>query len=456
MIGSRGRNWPIHDGKDQARLISSSIADQAESTKKALGGMTIGDKQTNKRNPTPDPHRSLSLFSPREEDEEERPSYASPAAARGSAKPPPRDYGDLFVGNDSDASPDARQRNASPKKSDAIAPKGGAGRNYQPSRLFNTDEVEATNGSPEKLYKSNPKKYDHFEFADGHDDEPIAQQPKKSHSKTKHQSQWDFEDFATPAKADPKIRGQDVRHWGNEDDVVADSPIKKPSVPKPRRDARPQFEFQDDGVSSSSRPAGHPRGQGTANTSASLYQNNLYGEGSGGKSPERRARGLSNLDHRHKDFDPHFDMAGAPPTENGDASNKPLANVTNLNDRRKDFDPHFQMTDESPGLGVKSASEINRPIPESRNKAIRGMEAQWEATDASPAKKKENRSPVRGTGASKGKENMGIKTGGDGMGGRKGTTRGWGFGDDSGNEEPVKPAGRGKTQNHMTDGLWDF
>jgi len=453
VIGARAKNWPIRDGKDQARLIASSVAgttqhcaapSKSSKPEGIIQDPTIAGKpRAQSTNVTRDPHASLSLFAPRDQDEDS--SRTAVMAARASSKPPPRDYHDLFVNNDSDSSPQAKGRAASPQKenmsmgppkaqtakppprdyhdlfvgnesdaspaskSDVASPskdilspgiaKGGAGKSYKPSRLFDTDEPESgTPGSPKKAsYKSYPLKYNHFDFGDGEDSKPIqADRPK-----TKHQSQWDFEDFVTPQKPGNKVRDQDKRHFGWEDDEpVMNSPNKHPAVAKPRPDAATNFEFQDDGTPAGDRrPAGHPRGQGNVRTTG-LYQNNIYDDSDLLPSPQKKGN--------------------------------PLSTVTNLKDRRKDFDPQFSMTDSS----LSQATE-NKHIPENGAKVVGQMGAQWEASDASPST--QTARPT--TSSSNDKENMGqsrrndihvgIKSGGDGMGGKKGAGRSWGFGDES-------------------------
>ena len=228
VIGSRGRNWPIRDGKDQARLIASSAADLSQSiglNRLAMENDSQDMSQTalttkprsQSKHVTRDPHASLALFGPR--DEEQDLSLPTAAARRASAKPPPRDYHDLFVGNESDASPVTREKVASPKKENMapgpIAPKGGAGKNYQPSRLFESDKsqpvIPATPvESSGQFIKPDPKKFSHFEFGDGND----KQQPMAARPRSKHQNNWDFADFVTPDKVSTKIRSQDVRHFG--------------------------------------------------------------------------------------------------------------------------------------------------------------------------------------------------------------------------------------------------
>jgi hypothetical protein len=491
VIGSRAKNWPIRDGKDQARLIASSAAGVPQTTgssglptRDPIDAKIRGKPRSESKNVTRDPHASLSLFAPREEDDESSAPAAVAPRAPATAKPPPRDYHDLFVGNDSDAPPQGKGRATSPEKENggirgtkaqsakppprdyhdlfvgensdaspvskgrapspkkenmtpaAIAGKGGAGKNYQPSRLFETDNsAPGTPGtpiqSPDKYRKPDPKKYDHFTFGSGGEDSPnMAIRPK-----FKHKNNWDFEDFTTPEPSKNKIRGQDVRHFGWEDDeAVMDSPAKHPAVAKARPDAKMNFEFQDDGSPAGDlRPAGHARGAGNIRAGTGLYANNVIDEGDQSSSPEKKGR--------------------------------PLSTVTNLKDRRKDFDPHFSMTDDSP-----SSNEKKQPVPENRAKVVNQMGAQWQATDSSPgprpsSKDSDRINPISGDkenyangGANK---NLGIKTGGDGMGGKKGAGRSWGFGDDS-DEDGIggKNGGRfqaTKIQQAPKDsGFWDF
>ncbi|KAL8821488.1 MAG: hypothetical protein Q9223_000454 [Gallowayella weberi] len=474
VVGSRGKNWPIRDGKDHVKLIASSAA-AASSTVTSRPTMSNGSQDPNevvitskpteaRKNATRDPHASLSLFSGRDDEYEasQKPTIAAPrgsarptprdynelfgdndpepsrpaqrptspkkGARPGSkdqtAKPAPRDYHDLFVGDENDASPSSKARATSPQKENAPITKAGSGKNFQPNRLFgDTSEQSATPGaqSPDKLRKPHPTKFNHFDF----DDEPPpkkAEQPLPNRPQTKHQNQWDFKDFSTPEKIPQKIRSQDVRHFGwGDDDTSSNSPPKNPNVPQPRRDAKSQFEYLDDSTPPGGRrTAGLPRGH-AADRGAGLYKNSLFNEDLN-RSPEKK--------NAH-----------------------PLSTVTNLKDRHKDFDPHFEMNDESPAGASRQPS---KPIPEARAKVVKMMDAQWEATDQSPeptAKKTQARAS--------GKENQGIKLGGDGMGGRKDAVRSWGFGDES-DEDGVGGQNGGKfqpakkQQKPADDDFWNY
>lgn len=446
VIGSRARNWPIRDGQDQARLIASSAAGITQSNGPTRSATENGPGDTNQAvlttkprsqssNVTRDPHASLALFAPREEEKDS--SAPAAVAPRTSAKPPPRDYHDLFVGNESDASPVSREKIASPQRENMtpnpIAPKGGAGKNYQPSRLFETDNSQlGTPGtsieSSGKFIKPDPNKYNHFEFGDGNE----KQKPMAARPKSKHQNNWDFADFMTPDKIPTKIRGQDVRHFGwSDDEPVMDSPAKHPAVAKARPDATTNFKLQDDGTPGGERHPGHSRGQGNAK-GFGLYQNNAFDDSDLPPSPEKKGHPLANL-----------------------------------NDRRKNFDPHFSMTDDSPS---QSANANKQPVPEARAKVVQQMGAQWEASDQASGPHPTSRIEEVINPTSGDKENIpngggnkyvGIKSGGDGMGGKKGAGRSWGFGDDS-DEDGDGGMNGGKFQASKIQqapkdsGFWDF
>ncbi|KAI9838666.1 MAG: hypothetical protein M1819_004980 [Sarea resinae] len=433
VIGSRARNWPIQDGKDQARLVASSVA-AANAANGNSSEPTTAKPHKQSISATGDPHASLSLFGPRIADDEA--SYPAPIAPRASAKPPPRDYGDLFAGGESATTTTLRGRgqfNGSTGAShdEPIAPKGGAGRNYQPSRLFDMDEpAPGTPQDPkEKRYQPHPAKYNHFDFGEPDAGADIKKAIPARPKTDKHQSQWDFEDFVTPQKLPTKVRGQDVRHfgWSDDDGENMESPGKHPHVPQPRRDAETHFEFQDDGTPEGARrPAGRPRGT-AHNAGLGLYENNLYED----------------------------DQSSA---EKPGAQKQPLTTVPNVNKHHKYFDSQFTLTDESPSTKDAENNE-NQPIPEDRKKAVKMMDASWDTYDQSPE-------PVRkvapANGTKKNAFNTGIKTGGDGMGGRKDAGRSWGFGDDSDEESTARGvknnfvAGKKQQAPAEEKGFWDF
>ncbi|MCJ1351881.1 MAG: hypothetical protein MMC33_001865 [Icmadophila ericetorum] len=453
VIGSRGNNWPIRDGKDQIRLISTSVGFASSGVIQTQeGDVTITSRTTSPRKRSNvDPRTTLDLFAPREERRDRNESRDPSLAPRASMKPPPRDYHDLFVGNDSDASPASRPRGGSPTKENrgqSIAPKGGAGKSFQPSRIFDTEDSLGgmSQQSPEKKVKVHPKKYEHFEFGDGSDEPPMQSQKIPTRPKTKHQSQWDFEDFTTPVKAPQRARPQEGRSFDLGEETNQGGLIHPRATQQGRRDAEKHFEFTDEGTPTlADRPIStHTRNQGSK-TSASLYQNSFFD---------------SNAD------------AGPTPAK----VTKPIANVK---DRRKDFDPHFDLVDSSPGLGEKSASDNNKPIPEARTKSVKQMNASWDFNDeAEPTIGGGIRGQVLGGGeehpfgpphfSGNGKENYSIggsktmtntkiSTAGDGMGGKKGSGRTWGIGDDSDEERGAFRVGKrqtGKGESSLWEGAY--
>lgn len=353
---------------------------------------------------------------------EEQPGSSPQKGNRGlkaqSANPPPREYHELFVGDESDASPAAKAKNPSPQKENkmmtpgSIAPKGGAGKHFLPSRLFETgDSQPGAPGTPEyskeNHIKPHPKKFNHFDFDENSEDN--KREPAQSRPNTKHQAQWDFKDFMTPEQVPQKIRDQDVRHFGwGDDEPNHDSPIKHPNMQQPRPDSKANFEFRDDGTPAGGRrPLGHPRGQ-SAKNGMDLYRNHVIDDLDQNSNPEKKSH--------------------------------PLSTVTNLPEQRKGLDPHFSMADDSPTNN--SSNRTSKPVPEARAKAVKMMNAQWETSDESPRPnhKTQNSDGAdygglslrdKGDYSSTNNRNNGIKTGGDGMGGKKGAERTWGIGSES-------------------------
>jgi hypothetical protein len=439
VIGKTGRNWPITDGKDQVKLITTSVQASYSGVRTSARSqgqqgqqgqqvqqqepeeVAIRTRPHKNSNPTKDPHASLALFAPRDKNEETREN--KPIAPRAtSAKPPPRDYSELFAGGEEDSQHvpgKGRSFAGGNRQSDVIAPKAGAGKNYQVNRLFDTDETDE-NGkatpmqSPERGIKTNAKKYNHFDFGDGSEEPDSYQErimaPKGGNAKQhKGGASWGFEDFNTPAKVKSKILPQQQRHWGQEQEeeefnASVETPIKKPTKIEPRKDQESHFEFQDDGESEEkghgqrhSRGIGHNEGLG-------LYKNNLYddevkGSGSG-----------------------HFNKGEAAAEES-----KPLANVTNTknNNHSKYFDSQFDINDNSPARN--SNDPIEKPINADRKAAVKMMDSNWDTYDQSPtAKETKENAPIKN--GLNGKH-TGIKTSGNGMGSRSDTGRQWGFGD---------------------------
>ncbi|KAI0450134.1 hypothetical protein F5B21DRAFT_446293 [Xylaria acuta] len=458
IIGKTGRNWPIRDSKDQIRMIENCVKSATSASPSASQpSTTIPDYSRGKStNALRDPHASLSLFESREEQERTLASVISP---RGGVRPRQRGFTEILGDEPDDAPPSpsaGRQRSVSPNKAVAprggprprqrdfveilgdepvsgpespetvrgqsIAPKVGAGKNFQPSRLFEVDEAEERNDlledakSQDRFYRPHPTKYSHFEFADGSDpQDQDAPLPDPTPQKSKRDSQWSFDDFVTPAKVKPTkvLRHQEAHQWESDHDEASQIPQQG----KPRRDAETHFEFVDDGITpADSRPA-RPRGA-THNNGLGLYQNNLYDE-----EPNATAS-----------------------TEGA----QPLGTITNLKDRGRDFDAHWAMTDNpSP-----DKAEAKATVSDDRKKAVKMMESNWAAYDESPVQK-ENK-PAATRNGSRVNDDRGIAVGGDGMGGGKGSTRNWLF-DDEDDTQTTKPVPGRKPPAAKSGGFnWDF
>jgi hypothetical protein len=272
------------------------------------------------------------------------------------------------------------------------------------------------------------KRYNHFEFGEGEDAGSRLQQ----HINNRHQSQWEFADFVTPEKARMKVPPHDQRTmaWEEGEEEVSTtraglksrtltsrqgqkSPQFRPIVHQARPDAETHFEFVDDGTPVADKPKfrAHKDGMG-------LYKDNVVENG------------------------------------NEDTIKKPLSTLVNVNQehRHKDFDSHYEFTDLSPSTS-RTASADKGKVNENTAKVLKGMDSNWGMYDKSPntSSKKEN-VPARG-----------IKTGGDGMGGRKNSNRHWGFGDDSDPESTSKTTSQQQQQRTGSSkkgdevkSFWDF
>ncbi|KNA94337.1 hypothetical protein FOXG_00433 [Fusarium oxysporum f. sp. lycopersici 4287] len=225
--------------------------------------------------------------------------------------------------------------------------------------------------------------------------------------KSKHDSQWSFQDFVTPQKVKPSrtMRTQDVRHWDTDKDVVDETP-GHPAA-KPRRDADAHFELLDDG------------------------QN------------ERALGNITNVKDRGKDFDHHFDISDESPAHPQDRV--PEGHQKAVQMMQHNWDTY----DRSP-----AAQKENRPIENTDSHKIniagdgmggrKGTNRDWlygetqDVPQSIPTRKQPNvvASGVPLTKSAK------IHIAGDGMGGKKGTERDWLYNETSetaGDSKTTKP-----------------
>ncbi|KAJ5547195.1 hypothetical protein N7494_004780 [Penicillium frequentans] len=410
MIGARSRNWPIRTGLEHIRLLRSAanaqpappLATSQEEFKEpparpgspgkrhirdpygagSLANLLSPGKDTdeNERPPRPsspgkrhhrDPYGAGSLS------ELLSPSKAPTAPvlpyAPSSAKPPARNLSDIFIDEDAPPTPSKAER--------VIAPKAGARKPRDEDNLdqdrapyrsnpkrFNHFEIGADNadlevserapkGSVGNLqetrdeinldqtrapYKSNPKRFNHFEI--GADDREPEKTDESKRGKPRNQSQWDFGDVATPKKAAPVHVGlsEQDRNFGCSDEAGAPTPPVRQHVNKPRRDADVHFQMNEDTEEDDGRiiSSYQSRGQG-------LYENRLFDEG------EQESKGSA-----------------------------PLSQLSNNSNRQKSSDVHWAMGDISPAVSKKD--DKNVPVPEDRLKSVKMMESSWDNYDQSP------------------------------------------------------------------------
>ncbi|POS84845.1 hypothetical protein EPUL_003595 [Erysiphe pulchra] len=407
VIGKTGRNWPISDGMDQVKLITSSVESlkTINSTTSPQAYDNEKKERLNATNPTRDPHAPYISFQRRDIQEL---------------------FGDLDLEAESPGNGElyVRNRLKKPVNTNAIA------KNFGPSRLFDKDEPPIY--SPEK--SKNPTKFKHFEFSNGAPNEERSS-PHMPSKTIKHESQWNFDDFVTPQKIIPSktLRANEIRHWGTSDDEVLESPERVKKVDRPRKNIQAHFDFPDDDSHEEhyAPVIGRCRGQ-AHNNGLGLYRD-LFDEQDGSAV---RMHELNIPSH------------------------------ANVKDRQKDFEAHFIMSDKSPG------TTPTERITQDRAKLVRAMDSSWSSHDHSQTLKENipatiysprNGGPGQPLAESTNiinKRPNGIKTDGDGMGGRKGLTRSWDIGDDSdGEPSEIKKVIKHRTgQQAQTSGggFWDF
>lgn len=380
MIGSRGRNWPIRDANDQTRLIKSAILPKSTSDANppapSTPSLPANVEKTAEEIPRAaspgkrhikDPYAAESLFDLLSPGNDRTESVRAPRAPA-SARPPPREYSEIFVGGDDDT-PDASpsKRPVAPKAGSSkhyqpsrifndyendtespkvVAPKAGASKNYRQSRIFDDDATVAAEQAQTPNYRTHPNKYNHFQIGADNSEREVKAIPTRP--KSQHMPQWSFEDFVTPDRPVRQPRGQEIRHFGWSDDEpdLQETPPAKPRVPQPRRDAESQIELTDE----IDEPKAPRMIKSHQNKGLSLYKNPLYNE---------------EDDIEEKD------------------NKGPLAAIANGAHRKKDFDSHWTMADSSPA-DANANIENRKPVGTDRQKAVKMMESSWETYDESP------------------------------------------------------------------------
>ncbi|KAL3494044.1 hypothetical protein BJX62DRAFT_56029 [Aspergillus germanicus] len=400
VIGNRSRNWPVRDADKQIRLIrlasNSTAADNgAAPVPQVKPSFTANKDNVPQAPPSPgkkhikDPYAADSLFdliSPSKDGAEPVRLPRAPA----SAKPPPRDYNELFVGDEENDAPDAtptRSRTVAPKagagknyrpsrifdadevedlkEATPVAPKAGAGKNYRPSRIFDDDETAAHETHEQIAYRANTKRFDHFEL--GGDNSSREIKPIASRPGSRHVNHWDFQDFETPEKPRRKPRGEEIRHFGwSDDEPDQDSPPVRPRVVQPRRDAETHFQLTD----AEEEQNGARIIRSYQNKGLGLYKDTLYAETDEGDAEES--------------------------TRPDSAKERPLSVVHNGSNRQKDFASHWDVTDEEQPANGNANHENKKPVATTdRLKAVKMLEASWDTYDEASKHSKATPPPHR-------------------------------------------------------------
>ncbi|KAG8626819.1 hypothetical protein KVT40_005764 [Elsinoe batatas] len=374
-IGKTGRNWPIRDGKAQVKLVQDSIKTPGQAAAGAQSDIAL--RTTSGR---VEEDYTKRLFATAEEPERSR--STSGVAPRESAKPGQRQWGELFVSEQTAG--DAVSDIGSPNVRSPYQPvlKAGAGKNYTSNRLFDEKDGTQRERSPERKHVD-PNRYDHFEFGAG-DEVPSKLNKALGLAGKKQTSNWDFEGFATPAKHVPKPQKEHERHFGYGIDDDDNTPQKRNPTHLPRPDAKTNFEMTED-IS--------PH-KGPLSTKTNI-----------------------NTSRRHDDYDAQFQMKNAS-SPAGENAPKPRSNTNAALKPRDDMRSNWSLaemgSDDAPGIQ-------NKKIYKTAGDGMGGR-AGTRFWDVSADDAPENY-------GGKGGQKQVYKTAGNGMGGRKGHGLEWSIGD---------------------------
>ena len=169
-------------------------------------------------------------------------------------------------------------------------------------------------------------------------------------------------------------------------------------------------------------------------------------------------------ENRSKDFAPHWEMKDEESVHK-DEVKQPLGDVTTAirnDNRNKDFAPHWEMKDDGTP-DTKSQPKRSNGIKTSgngmggRSNVSRGWAIGDSDDESTDVKFKAGKTAGPPQPTANGKENKkayGIKTAGNGMGGRSDVSRGWGIGDSD--DEPTPQVTQPKPKAQENKGFWDF
>ncbi|KAJ5708484.1 hypothetical protein N7488_008285 [Penicillium malachiteum] len=314
------------------------------------------------------------------------PSKASPEPVRpyapSAVKPPTRDLSDLFIDDEAPATP------SKPKR--VIAPKAGAGKT-QVNRIFSQGDNLDQDRAP---YKSNPKRFTHFELgADNSDlEEKNVGTPKSGAGKAQVNRIFSQEDNLDQDRAAYKSNPNRFNHFefGADDSEAGGNLDQDRAAYKSNPHRFSHFQIGDDDFEAGgnldkdraaykSNPHRFNHFQigddetdpATPKKSSALSEqarNFGYSDSAEADTPPAR----NHVFKPRRDADVHFEMND----EKKDEEPRPFAAVGSNANRRKDFDSHWDMNDEENGVETE-----NKPIPSDRMKAIKMMESHWDPYD---------------------------------------------------------------------------
>ncbi|KAF3919560.1 hypothetical protein ABW20_dc0102583 [Dactylellina cionopaga] len=256
---------------------------------------------------------------------------------------------------------------------------------------------------------------------------PVAETPKagggKGPRRTFFVGQDIDESFSTPDRK-VQVHSGKFKHFDFNDEPPKDSETQKPIAPKRTSTYSKQgasWDFAD-----FTTPEKRPAKLSTHNARTYTWSDD---DNTSPVKPEQRKL------HPRKDTESHFDIVDETPKKDKAPVGKSYV--------RPSSETHFDLTDDSPAHGTEKP-EVNT----SRNSVLKGMEANW--SNSSPLGEEK---PVN--------DFAGIAVGGDGMGGKKGSSRLWGFEDETpkkanGNGIGIKTAGNGMGGRKGTESNWAF
>ncbi|KAJ6015340.1 hypothetical protein N7540_009931 [Penicillium herquei] len=430
-IGARSRGWPIRAGQEQTRLLRSAVA--AKSAIAPELPLQNGTKEPAARPGSPgkrhikDPYAADSLYdllSPNKADAKNEsaaprprssspgkkhtrdpyaaesltellsPSKASPEPVRpyapSAVKPPTRDLSDLLIDDEAPDTPSKPER--------MVAPKAGAGK-PQVNRIFshedNLDQDRAA-------YKSNPKRFKHFQIGD--DDSQaggnLDQDRAAYKSNPKRFNHFEIGDDDSEAggnlhhdRAAYKSNPHRFNHFqiGDDDSQAGGNLDQDRAAYKSNPKRFNHFEIGDD-----DSEAGGNLHHDRAAYKSNPHRFNHFQIGDDDTDPTTPKKSSAPLTEQARNFgfsdtaeadtpparnhvfkprrdaDVHFEMND----EEQDEDPHPFSVTGSSANRRKNFDSHWDMNGEpADSTGVETE---NKPIPSDRLKAIKMMESHWD------------------------------------------------------------------------------